>query len=241
MVEKWLESGRRCIEHTLEDQQLTAEDIPVIMDKCLKFVTSIGCLTQGIYRLAGINSRIARLLESFRHDAWGVNLDPNEFSEHDVANAIKRFFRTLHEPLMTQSLRSTWIQTSHIEQLDNKLKWYKYLLTQLPGLNYGTLRRLIVHLRAISEQQEDNSMPVSNLAALWGPTILTVDGQGTFNFNQTTAEVTVITDLIEHYEQLFDININEEQQEQDLLEALKERPNIDAVPATNSGDIKVHA
>ena len=34
----------------LDEQQLTAEDIPVIVDKCISFVYGHGCMTEGIYR-----------------------------------------------------------------------------------------------------------------------------------------------------------------------------------------------
>jgi hypothetical protein len=48
------------------DQQVTHEDIPVIVDKCIKFVYSHGVMTEGIYRLAGVNTKINRLLTEFR-------------------------------------------------------------------------------------------------------------------------------------------------------------------------------
>ena len=107
---------------TLEQQQLTKDGIPVIVDKCTKFVYSQGCLTQGIYRIAGVNKRITALLEDFRKNAWNVALNRDVYSEHDVANVLKRFMRTLKEPLLTQKLRSEFIETSKIEDTDDKLK-----------------------------------------------------------------------------------------------------------------------
>ena len=49
------------------DQQVTHEEIPVIVDKCIKFVYSHGVMTEGIYRLAGVNTKINRLLSEFRY------------------------------------------------------------------------------------------------------------------------------------------------------------------------------
>ena len=51
---------------TLEEQQLTKDDIPVLVDKCIKFVYGQGCLTEGIYRISGKNKNIETLLEEFR-------------------------------------------------------------------------------------------------------------------------------------------------------------------------------
>ena len=54
---------------------------------------------------------------------------------------------------------------------------YSVLLSELPGINRRTLSRLVGHLRAVARQSERNRMPNYNLAAIWGPTLLTVDGQ----------------------------------------------------------------
>merc|ERR1712176_336566 len=89
----------------LIDLQLTSEDIPVIVDKCISFVYGHGYMTEGIYRHAGLNAKISKLLVLFQSNAWAVHLTRDNFSEHDVANALKRFFRTLNEPLLTEKLR----------------------------------------------------------------------------------------------------------------------------------------
>ena len=109
---------------TLEQQQLTKDGIPVIVDKCTKFIYSQGCLTQGIYRIAGVNKRITTLLEEFRKNAWSVALNRDAYSEHDVANVLKRFLRTLKEPLLTQELRNDFIEASKVDDMDDRLKRY---------------------------------------------------------------------------------------------------------------------
>ena len=43
-------------------------------------------------------------------------------------------------------------------------------------INYTTLRRLIGHLHVVADQSDKNLMPVFNLAPLWGPNMMTVDG-----------------------------------------------------------------
>merc|ERR1719402_607587 len=42
-------------------------------------------------------------------------------------------------------------------------------------------------------------MPVYNLAPLWGPTLLTVDGQEASQFAQTSGEMEVCADLVSNY------------------------------------------
>jgi len=57
----------------------------------------------------------------------------------------------------------------------DKTLHYRRVLEQLPPINYLTTRKLIGHLRFIHEQHDRNLMPVENLAALWGPTLMHVE------------------------------------------------------------------
>jgi hypothetical protein len=247
-IEMWIEGGRTANENQLEDQQLSTKDIPVIVDKCIKFITTQGCLTEGIYRIAGINSRIIALSEEFRRNAWAVQLHQHQYSEHDVANTLKRFFRKLDNPLLTKDVRSLWIESSCIDDIKHKLELYRQLLSEIPKLNYLTLRRLIVHLRTVSQQSEHNRMPVSNLAALWGPNILTTDSMSEKSFSDSTSEATVISDLINYFDDLFDVNDEEVNRDKSLLQVAiddKEQDENDSQFPTRSranshaGDIKV--
>ncbi len=74
------------------------------------------------------------------------------------------------------------------------------------------------HLRAVANQCERNLMPDYNLAAIWGPTLLTVDGQpAPFNFAQTSGEADVCRDLIEHFKELFDVTEEEISREEKIM------------------------
>ena len=68
-------------------------------------------MAEGIYRRAGTNTLVGELLEKFREDAWSVTLT-DKYSNHDVATAIKRFFRDLAEPLIEQTQRQYLYQVS---------------------------------------------------------------------------------------------------------------------------------
>jgi hypothetical protein len=70
-----------------------------------------GTLAEGIYRQSGANSRISQLMAEFQKDAWNVQIS-KDFSAHDVAGTLKRFFRTLPEPLVTSNLYPEWIRAT---------------------------------------------------------------------------------------------------------------------------------
>ena len=94
-------------------------------------------MTEGIYRHSGVKTKIDRLLSEFRSNAWAVPLTREEFSEHDVANALKRFMRTLDEPLLTKRLRNEWMAASKINGKIERFKRYniriqKHAYSNLP-------------------------------------------------------------------------------------------------------------
>ena len=64
----------------------------------------------------------------------------------------------------TMSSRSLPLQTKIAQRL---VSYYNFMI----------FRKILGHLYTIAEQCEKNLMPVYNLAPLWGPNILIVDGQ----------------------------------------------------------------
>ena len=154
-------------------------------------IYSHGVMTEGIYRLAGGNTKINRLLTAFRSNAWSVQISREEYSEHDVANVLKRFVRQLSEPLLTDLLRSEFLETAAIEVEEERLAKYSDLLAKMPSINYNTLRRLMGHLHTVAAQSDKNLMPILNLAPLWGPNITTVDieQEGGHIYGQTSGEM----------------------------------------------------
>lgn len=58
------------------------------------------------------------------------------------------------------------------QNTSEKVTLYRAILEQFPVVTYKTLRRLLGHLYFIQSQSVRNLMPMDNLAAIWGPTIV---------------------------------------------------------------------
>ena len=112
-------------------------------------------------------------------------------------------------------------------------------MSKLPQINYLTLRRIIGHLRSISNQCERNLMPNYNLASIWGPTLLTVDGQTASDFAQTNAEADACKDLIDNYRSLFDVSDEEIEREEEIMKKT-ENFNRNPNPVKLSGIASPH-
>ena len=58
---------------------------------------------------------LADLSNTLRSNAWNVEICRDDYSEHDVANVLKRFVRQLEEPLLTDVLRHSFSTASRIK------------------------------------------------------------------------------------------------------------------------------
>uniref|UniRef100_A0A1B6MF42 Arf-GAP with Rho-GAP domain, ANK repeat and PH domain-containing protein 2 n=1 Tax=Graphocephala atropunctata TaxID=36148 RepID=A0A1B6MF42_9HEMI len=225
----------------LHEQQLTKDDLPTIIDKCINFVYAHGSMSEGIYRRSGSNSNVSKLITAFQKDAWAVQITRNDYTEHDVASVLKRFFRDLPEPLLTSQLHKVLCNAAVLECVEEeKVSLYRSLLEKLPPVNYVTTRRLMGHLHHIHQQCERNLMPVENLSAIWGPTLMHVESGMDPNWSKKESEV--VGDLISLYPRLFHVGGAELAREQRIQEVLERYHNsVQQTPQTTkpSGDIKV--
>lgn len=224
---------------SLKNQQLTKDNVPVLVDKCINFIYTHGSMSEGIYRKSGSENQVAKLLTSFREDAFLVQLTRTEYSEHDVATALKRFMRDLPEPLLGKYTVG-FLAVSALNNAKDKFQSYAELLQRLPTIEYQTLRKLLGHLNFIQSQRAKNKMGTENLAMLWGPTLFADKTRDQVAYS--TAEAVVMGDLVNYYKQLFHPTAEELEREAVMLTVLQKyhaaAENLsDAVK--QSGDLKV--
>ncbi|XP_069496367.1 arf-GAP with Rho-GAP domain, ANK repeat and PH domain-containing protein 1 isoform X3 [Ambystoma mexicanum] len=198
---------------TLSGQQLTDADIPVIVYKCIDFITQYGLTSEGIYRKSGQNSKTTNLLDLFNKDARKVwLLKDGDHQVDDVANTLKRFFRYIGVGIFTEDYRD-WLNTTAINYEDEKICHYQRLLKSLPPVNKATLKALINHLYRVQRFSSSNQMNTHNLAIVFGPTLFQSDGQD----NKAGQ---VVEDLINHYVEIFSVDEEELRKQQDEIDAI---------------------
>ncbi|XP_067307581.1 arf-GAP with Rho-GAP domain, ANK repeat and PH domain-containing protein 1 isoform X1 [Pseudorasbora parva] len=214
---------------TLSQQQLTEADIPVIVERCIHFITQYGLTSEGIYRKSGVNSRIAALLEELRRDARCVWLKEAEHQVDDVSNVLKRFFRDIQDGLFGPEAQS-WLSNTAVSDESSRIDQYRLLFSSLPRVNQATLRALVNHLYCVQRFADLNQMNLHNLAIVFGPTLFQADGKD-------YSAGRVIEDLIQHYVSIF--HVNEQQLKKQLDEItfiIKLRDNLTPKAGTGSGD-----
>lgn len=197
-------------------------------------------MSEGIYRKSGSENSIQKLLKQFRSDAYSVQIVRNDYSEHDVANVLKRFMRDLPDRLLGRCTTSL-VSVSKMKSNREKIEAYKELLTRLPPIEYHTLRKLLGHLHFIQSQKVQNKMDYSNLAIVWGMTLLKEQLEEAHpGYSQDTSDVVV--DLIRFYKHLYALSPEEITKEQLMLAVLqKYHAAAENLSDTmkKSGDLKV--
>ncbi|XP_041653193.1 arf-GAP with Rho-GAP domain, ANK repeat and PH domain-containing protein 3 [Cheilinus undulatus] len=195
--------------NTLREQQLSRNDIPIIVDSCIAFITQYGLGHEGIYRKNGAKSRIKLLMEEFRKDARNVKLRIGDHFIEDVTDVLKRFFREVDDPIFMAELHPLWQDAAKIPQRSQRLDRYKEIIRTLPRVNRTTLAALVSHLYRVQKCADLNQMCTKNLSLLFAPSLFQTDGKGEH-------EVKIMEDLIDNYLYVFDID--EEHQTQIELE-----------------------
>lgn len=199
-----------------------------------------GSMSEGIYRKSGSEKSVQSLMKQFRSHAHSLEITQNDYTEHDVANMLKRFLRELPTRLLG-ACSPSFISISKMKEYSEKIKAYKELLTRLTLVEYYTLRKLLRHLHFIQSQKSVNKMDYSNLGIVWGTTLLQEqDDDDHISFSQSSAKVVV--DLIRLHKNLYEWSAEEIEKEQKMLVALQKCHATDE-NLTNSmrlsGDLKV--
>ncbi|NWW21752.1 ARAP1 protein, partial [Falcunculus frontatus] len=216
---------------TLSEQQLTESDVPLLVDRCIDYITQcgMGLTSEGIYRKSGQNSKTTSLLEVLQRDARRVCLKEGEHQVDDVANTLKRFFRDLGDGLFTRRWAPDWLWVTALEDEEAKVGKYRQLLAALPPVNRATLKALINHLFRVQCFSGENQMNTHNLAIVFGPTLFQTDGKD-YKAGR------VVEDLISHYVEIFNVNDQEMKKQQDEITAIMKMREASSSGTQQAGD-----
>ncbi|KAH7333480.1 hypothetical protein BKA65DRAFT_403833 [Rhexocercosporidium sp. MPI-PUGE-AT-0058] len=179
--------------------------VPMVVYQCIQAVDLFGLEVEGIYRLSGTSSHVNKIKAMFDNDASKVDFrDPANFF-HDVnsvAGLLKQFFRDLPDPLLTAEHYAGFIESAKHEDDTVRRDSLHAIINSLPDPNYATLRALTLHLNRVQESSPVNRMNASNLAIVFGPTLM---GANTGpNIQDAGWQVRVIDTILQNTYQIFD-------------------------------------
>ncbi|XP_042561008.1 rac GTPase-activating protein 1, partial [Clupea harengus] len=144
--------------------------IPSLVVHCVNEIEQRGLNEAGLYRLSGAERTVRELKEKFLRGK-AVPLLSKVDDIHAITGLLKDFLRKLREPLLTFRLNRTFMDAAEVSDEDNSIALMYQTISDLPQPNRDTLAFLLIHLQRVS-QSSDTRMNVTNLARVFGPTIV---------------------------------------------------------------------
>ncbi|XP_040904330.1 protein FAM13B isoform X2 [Toxotes jaculatrix] len=190
------------LEEVSRTHTISGHEVPALVKHIVDYIEEHGHLDlEGLFLVNGNAERVDWLRQ--RYDS-GEEVELEK--EADLASAVsllRLFLQELPEPVIPTAIQGHILQLhqdySNEEELCRNLK---YLLQQLPQLNYGLLRFLCRFLASVASLQQE-SWNVGALAAVFGPDIFHLSTEGEDLRDQESVS-RVLAELLDNQEGLFD-------------------------------------
>ncbi|XP_047451109.1 SLIT-ROBO Rho GTPase-activating protein 3 isoform X2 [Mugil cephalus] len=150
--------------------QSSGQQIPVVVESCIRFINLHGLHHEGIFRVPGSQREVNLIRDAFERGE-----DPLSDSECDldsVAGVLKLYFRGLEPPLFPYDSYSQLLECVQIEGATEKAAQIKAILSTFPRPLLIVIRYLFAFLNHVSQYSDENMMQPYNLAVCFGPSLL---------------------------------------------------------------------
>ncbi|XP_075715078.1 arf-GAP with Rho-GAP domain, ANK repeat and PH domain-containing protein 2 isoform X2 [Rhinoderma darwinii] len=215
--------------NALQDQQLCKNNIPIIVNSCMAFVTQYGLGSKSLYLKNGNPLKVRELLEDFKKDARSIRLKVGRHQLEDVTDVLKCFLYEIDDALLTKELYPYWISALDIQDDQERVIMYKTLIDTLPALNKTTLAALIEHLYRIQKCSDVNHLSAHTLGKAFAPCLFQTN-------EEHDAEVCVVDQLIRLFAEIFDVT-QEQLQQMDIENRFITKWNDTQIQIPQSGDL----
>ncbi|KAH9269669.1 hypothetical protein BASA83_008330 [Batrachochytrium salamandrivorans] len=153
--------------------------IPIFVETCITAINNRGLNSQGIYRLSGNAATIQRIKAQINQGEGRTELNDDTLDLNAISGLLKLYFRELKDPLFPFAFYDRFIACMKMDDYNERLIEIKTLIQALPKSHYVVIEFLMRHLVQIAAHSEINKMEPSNLAIVFGPTIIRVPSSGT--------------------------------------------------------------
>ncbi|XP_035500553.1 SLIT-ROBO Rho GTPase-activating protein 3 isoform X2 [Scophthalmus maximus] len=150
--------------------QSSGQQIPVVVESCIRFINLHGLHHEGIFRVPGSQREVNLIRDAFERGD-----DPLSDSECDldsVAGVLKLYFRGLEPPLFPYDSYSQLLECVQIEGETEKAAQVKATVSTFPRPLLIVMRYLFAFLNHVSQYSDENMMQPYNLAVCFGPSLL---------------------------------------------------------------------
>ncbi|XP_072230857.1 oligophrenin-1 [Leuresthes tenuis] len=173
--------------------------------KCINYIETKGATQEGVYRTVGSNIQVQKLLNTFFDptNPGDVDLHSSDWDVKTITSALKFYLRSLSEPLMTYDLHRHLMCAAKSDNLDFRQSEIHSLTYKLPEKNREMLEMLIAHLVNVCSHSDENLMTPSNMAVIFGPTLMRAKEETVAAMLDIKFQNIVVEILIEYYKKIF--------------------------------------
>ncbi|KAJ6787366.1 hypothetical protein PWT90_10805 [Aphanocladium album] len=147
--------------------------LPSVVYRCIQYLEAKNALNEeGIFRLSGSNIVIKQIRERFNNES-DIDLitDEHYYDIHAVASLLKLYLRELPSTILTRDLHLDFLNTTDMQDRDEKVTAMAHLAQRLPEANLTLLKYLISFLIRIINNSDVNKMTVRNVGIVFSPTL----------------------------------------------------------------------
>ncbi|TDH11089.1 hypothetical protein EPR50_G00080410 [Perca flavescens] len=150
--------------------QSSGQQIPVVVESCIRFINLHGLHHEGIFRVPGSQREVNHIRDAFERGE--EPLSDSECDLDSVAGVLKLYFRGLEPPLFPYDSYSQLLECGQIEGVTEKALQIKAIVSTFPRPLLIVMRYLFAFLNHVSQYSDENMMLPYNLAVCFGPSLL---------------------------------------------------------------------
>uniref|UniRef100_A0A8P4G1K3 Rho GTPase activating protein 4 n=1 Tax=Dicentrarchus labrax TaxID=13489 RepID=A0A8P4G1K3_DICLA len=151
-------------------QKASGQQIPVVVESCIRFINLNGLHHEGIFRVPGAQMEVNNLRDAFERGE-----DPLAERTCDldsVAGVLKLYFRCLENPLFPIDSTSQLLEHTQIKNEAERAAQLKMIISSYPKPIIIVMRYLFAFLHHVSQYSDENMMQPYNLAVCFGPSLV---------------------------------------------------------------------
>ncbi|GAA6222799.1 SLIT-ROBO Rho GTPase-activating protein 3-like [Lates japonicus] len=150
--------------------QASGQQIPVVVESCIRYINLNGLHHEGIFRVPGSQMEVNNLRDAFERGE-----DPLAEQRYDldsVAGVLKLYFRGLENPLFPIDSTNQLLEYAQIKNDTQKAAQLKTVISAYPEPAIIVMRYLFAFLHHVSQYSDENMMQPYNLAVCFGPSLV---------------------------------------------------------------------
>ncbi|MEQ2279979.1 hypothetical protein AMECASPLE_014844, partial [Ameca splendens] len=148
----------------------SGQQIPNIVESCIRFINLYGLHHEGIFRVPGSQMEVNGLRDAFERGE--DPLSERRYDLDSVAGVLKLYFRCLENPLFSLDSTSQLLECCQIKDDAERAAHLKAVVSSYPEPVIVVMRYLFAFLHHVSQYSDENMMQPYNLAVCFGPSLV---------------------------------------------------------------------